>query len=413
MTSGSTEKLEALREEVRAFLGKNLPPKWGTPEYVPLEQGSPEQIALSRSFNKKLYDAGFTGFGVPAKYGGKERTPQEMTVIRSELMRRGYPLPAVGLGRLVVDTLLQWGTEEQKKKFIPPIISGQVNWIEGFSEPNAGSDLAGVQCTAVKKDNEWVINGQKCWTSGWDYGEWGFLLCKSDPAAPRHRNLTFFLFDCKTPGFSRRPLRQMSGETHAQYGELFFDDMHVPDENRVGEVGRGWYVSMTTLIAERGGGQVGAASGEAGSGMALGGGVRTLGGVDALIDLAKTTKHFGKSMWEDASFRKRIAQFAIENEAARAYAVRLAYIIRSGGASGNEASMTKLTNTEKGKREGDMACEIIGSYSQLMRGDPRAVDDGSYVYRMIFSRGTTIYMGTSEICRNILSERILGLPRGQ
>jgi alkylation response protein AidB-like acyl-CoA dehydrogenase len=410
MTSGDTAKAEALREEVRAFLGKNLPDKWGTPAYKAPEQGSPEAIALSRAFTKKLYDAGFTGFGVPAKYGGKERPPQEMGIIRSELMRRGFPLPNVGLGRLVVDTLLQWGTEEQKKKFIPPIISGQVHWVEGFSEPNAGSDLAGVQCTATKKGNEWVINGQKCWTSGWDYGEWGFLLCKSDLTAPRHRNLSFFLFDCKTPGFSRRPLRQMTGEPHAQYGELFFDDMHVPDENRVGEVGRGWYVAMTTLIAERGGGQVGAASGEAGLG---GAGVRTLGGVDGLIELAKNTKHFGQVVWEDATFRRRIAQFAIENEAARAYAVRLGYIIRSGGASGNEASMSKLTSTEKGKRQGDLACEVIGTYSQLMRGDQRAVDEGDYVFSMLMSRGTTIYMGTSEICRNILSERILGLPRGQ
>ena len=410
MTSGDTAKAEALREEVRAFLGKNLPDKWGTPTYKAPEQGSPEAIALSRAFTKKLYDAGFTGFGVPAKYGGKERPPQEMGIIRSELMRRGFPLPNVGLGRLVVDTLLQWGTEEQKKKFIPPIISGQVHWIEGFSEPNAGSDLAGVQCTATKKGNDWVINGQKCWTSGWDYGEWGFLLCKSDLTAPRHRNLSFFLFDCKTPGFSRKPLRQMTGEPHAQYGELFFDDMHVSDENRVGEVGRGWYVAMTTLIAERGGGQVGAASGEAGLG---GAGVRTLGGVDGLIELAKNTKHFGQVVWEDATFRRRIAQFAIENEAARAYAVRLANIIRSGGASGNEASMSKLTSTEKGKRQGDLACEVIGTYSQLMRGDPRAVDEGDYVFSMLMSRGTTIYMGTSEICRNILSERILGLPRGQ
>jgi alkylation response protein AidB-like acyl-CoA dehydrogenase len=407
-----TGKLEALREEVRAFLGKNLPDKWGTPDYKELEAGSPEAIALSKTFTKKLYDAGYGGFGVPAKYGGRERSPQEVAVIRSELMRRGIPMSFVGLGRLVVDTLLQWGTEEQKKKFIPPILSGQVYWIEGFSEPNAGSDLAGVQCTAIKKGNEWVVNGQKCWTSGWDYGQWGFLLCKTDLTAPRHRNLGFFLFDCNTPGFSRRPLRQITAEAHAQYGELFFDDMHIPDENRVGEAGRGWYVAMTTLIAERGGGQVSAASGEAGlMRLAGAGGVRSIGDVDDLIDLAKTTKHFGQAAWEDASVRKRIAQFAIENEAQRAHSVRLAHIIRSGVASGNEASMSKLTRTEQGKREGDFACEIIGTYSQLMRGDPRAVKDGDIVYSMLMSRGTTIFMGTSEICRNILSERILGLPR--
>jgi alkylation response protein AidB-like acyl-CoA dehydrogenase len=181
----------------------------------------------------------------------------------------------------------------------------------------------------------------------------------------------------------------MTGESHAQYGELFFDDMRVPHENMVGEEGRGWYVAMTTLIAERGGGQLSAASGEIG-GMGLFG-ARTIGGVDSLIELAKKTKRYGQTAWDDTSFRRRIAQFAIENEALRAYGMRLGKMIRSGAAS--------------------LACEIIGGYSQLMRGDQRAVDNGDLVHGMLMSRGTTIFMGTSEICRNILSERILGLPR--
>lgn len=203
----------------------------------------------------------------------------------------------------------------------------------------------------------------------------------------------------------------MTGESHAQYGELFFDDMRIPHENMVGEEGRGWYVTMTTLIAERGGGQVSAASGETG-GMGMGlFGARTIGGVDNLIELAKKTKHYGQTAWDDSSFRRRIAQFAIENEALRAYGMRLGKMLRSGAASGNEASMTKLTWTEQGKRRGDLSCEIIGAYSQLMRGDSRAIDNGDLVYGMLMSRGTTIFMGTSEICRNILSERILGLPR--
>ena len=411
MVSNEAEKTEALREEVRAFLRENLPEKWGTPAYEPLEAGSEEQIALSKSFTKKLYDAGYTAFGVPAEYGGIERPPQEIAIIREELRRQGTPFPFVGLGRLVVDTLLQWGNEEQKKRFIPPILKGEVYWVEGFSEPNAGSDLAGVQTTAVRDGDEWIINGQKCWTSGLDYGEWGFLLCRTDANAPRHRNLGFFLFDCSTPGFSRRPLYQITGEAHAQYGELFFDDMRVPHENLVGEEGRGWYVAMTTLIAERGGGQVSAASGETG-GMGRGlFGARTIGGVDNLIELARNTKHYGQAAWDDSSFRRRIAQLAIENEAMRAYGMRLGKMIMSGSASGNEASMAKLTWTEQGKRRGDMLCEIIGAYSQLMRGDPRAVDGGDLVHGMLMSRGTTIFMGTSEICRNILAERILGLPR--
>jgi len=195
----------------------------------------------------------------------------------------------------------------------------------------------------------------------------------------------------------------MTGE--ANYGELFFDDMRVPHENTVGEEGRGWYVAMTTLIAERGGGVVAAESG------ARMQDVRTIGGVSSLIELAKNTKRYGKTVWEDVTFRQRIAQIAIENEAMRIYGIRLGIKIRKGTASGNEAVMQKVTITEQGKRQGDMMTEIIGAYSQLTGGDPRAIDDGIHVYSMLWSRGTTIYAGSSEICRNILSERILGLPR--
>ena len=182
----------------------------------------------------------------------------------------------------------------------------------------------------------------------------------------------------------------------------------------VGEEGRGWYVAMTTLIAERGGGQVAAGSGEAGSGGMMMGMqlVRTIGGVDSLIEMAMNTKRYGKTFWDDDNFKHRIAQIAIENEARRVYGIRLANIIRSGKASGNEAVMTKMSSTEQGKRRGDMITEIIGAYSQLMRGSLHAIDDGLHVQSMLGSRGTTIYMGSNEICRNILSERVLGLPRG-
>ncbi len=286
MVSRESAEAEALREEVRAFIDENLPEKWGTPEYEPPEQDSQEAIILSKSFNKKLYDAGYTGFGVSEEYGGVERPAWERAIIREELGRRGTPPLAGGLGGLVVSTLLQWGTEEQKKRHIPRILNGTDSWIEGFSEPNAGSDLVNVQTTGVRDGDEWVVNGQKCWTSAWRRGEWCFILCRTDLNAPRHRNLSFFLFDTSTPGFSRGPLRQMTGE--AQYGELFFDDMRIPHENMVGEEGRGWYVAMTTLIAERGGGQVAAVTGDTGvRGIET---VRTIGGVNDLIELAQKTK---------------------------------------------------------------------------------------------------------------------------
>jgi len=405
-----TKQDEGFRKEFKDWLEKTFPKEETPPKLETIE----EREKAYRDFQKKLFDAGYAGIRYDKRYGGRGGTMMEEIIVAEELdpyaETHAYGLNAIGMG-MAGPVINAVGNEDQKKEFLPKLLDGSHIWCQGFSEPNAGSDLAGVQTTAVKDGDEWVINGQKCWTSGWDYGEWGFLLCRTDVSGPRHRNLGFFLFDCNTPGFSRRPLRQMTGETHAQYGELFFDDMRVPHENMVGEEGRGWYVAMTTLIAERGGGQVSAASGETG-GMRMGlFGARTIGSVDSLIELARNTKHYGQTIWDDATFRRRIAQFAIENEALRAYGMRLGKMIRSGSVSGNEASMTKLTWTEQGKRRGDLLCEIIGAYSQLMRGDPRAIDGGDVVHGMLMSRGTTIFMGTSEICRNILAERILGLPR--
>jgi len=405
MVSEKSEKAEAFRPEVRAWLDENLPKVWGTPEYEPPEPFSQEAQDLGKSFQKKLYEAGYTGFGVPKEYGGVERPTEEIAIIREELARRG-PLPApASLGLLmVVQTLLREGKEWQKERFIPKILSSEECWCEGFSEPNAGSDLANVQTTGVRDGDEWVVNGQKVWSSASKFADWGLLVVKTDPDAPRHRNLSYFVFDCTSPGFSRRPLRQMSGE--AEFGEMFFDDMRIPHENMIGEEGRGWYVAMTTLQAERGAG--GAAQAIAGMDMAA---LVGLGGVDILIELAKNTKRYGKTVWEEASFRQRIVQFAIENQAMRYSGIRMGIRMRKGQLTGNEFSIGKVFMTEQAKRRGDMVMEIIGAYSQLVRGSKRAVDDGQWVQQMLGARGGTIAAGTSEIIRNIIAERILGLPR--
>ena len=401
MVSEESERVDAFRQEVRAWLDKNLPKGWETPGYVLPEPFSQEAQDLGKWWTKKLYDAGYTGFGYPKEYGGIERPAWEIAIIRQELARRGTPPGPFSLGLLtVVPTLLDAGQEWQKKRFIPKILNGEECWCQGFSEPNAGSDLANVQTTAVKDGDEWVVNGQKVWTSAWKFGDFGILVVKTDAEAPRHRNLSLFIFDCTSSGFSRRPLRQMSGE--AEFGEMFFDDMRIPDENLVGELNRGWYVAMTNLMADRGGGSGGAPAGV---------GVRVLGGVDSLIELAKNTRRYGRVVWEDATFRQRIAQFAIENEAMRWSGARMGVRMRKGQFTGNEASIGKVFSTEMAKRRGDMVMEIIGAYSQMVKGSKRAIDDGDHVYRMLRSRGSTIQSGTSEINRNIIAERILGLPR--
>ena len=402
MVSEESEKLQALRQEVRAWLRENLPEGWGTPEYVAPERGTAEGQAAGKAWVQKLYDAGYTGFGVPKEYGGIERSREEQAVIREEMARTGTPLGPATLGGLAVAALLRYGTEEQKKRWLPKIMNAEECWCECFSEPDAGSDLANIQKVGVRDGDEWVVNGQSVWTSSSKFADWGLLPVKTDLNAPRHRNLSFFFFDCKSPGFTVKPLRQMSGD--AQFSETFFDDMRVPQTNMIGEEGRGWYVAMTVLEAERGGG---IRIGEAVAAVQ----VTTLGGVDNLVELAKNTKRRGKVVWEDPLFRQRIAQFAIENEAMRASGVRLRVRAQKGQLTGNEQSIGSIFGREKNQRQSNMVAEIMGANIQFMRGDNRALNDGSWAYNFLRSRGNTIETGTTEINRGIIAERILGLPR--
>jgi alkylation response protein AidB-like acyl-CoA dehydrogenase len=402
-------KAAAFRQEVRAWLEANLPKGWGTLDYVPPPRGSREAHEFGKEWTKKLYDVGYTGFGYPKEYGGIERPREEIMIIREEMARTGQPPGPTSLGLLIAaPTLLAAGQEWQKKRFIPKILSGEESWCEGFSEPDAGSDLANIQTTAVRDGDEWVVNGQKVWSSASAYADYGMLVVKTDPNAPRHRNLSYFVFDCSNPGFTRRPLRQMSGD--AEFGEMFFDNMRVPHENLLGELNRGWYVAMATLAAERGGG----ATAGAGGGLLAGGGARgraALFGVATIVELARNTKRYGKAVWEDPVFRQKIAQIAIESEAMSASGQRMMARRRKGQLQDEMVSISKNWSAEMRQRRGDMVMEIIGAYSQLMRDSKYAVGDGIWVYDMLRSRGATIEMGTSEINRNIIAERILGLPR--
>ncbi len=405
MAAEEINKLDALRQEIRTWLRANLPHGWGTPEYVPPERGSKEAHDLGKQWQKKLYDAGYTGFGIPKEYGGIERSRDEAAVIREEISRIGTPPPAGSLGPLIViPTLMRYGKEWQKKRFIPKILNGEESWCECFSEPNAGSDLANIQKTAIRDGDDWVVNGQSVWTSGSKFADWGVLPTKTDLKAPRHRNLSYFVFDCKSPGFEVRPLRQMTGD--AEFGETFFDNMRVPHANMVGEEGQGWYVAMATLEAERGGGMQFVTPSRRIE-------LTTLGGVDNFVELAKNTKRRGNIVWEDPVFRQRIAQFAIENEAMRCSRERMRVKAQKRQLTGNEQSIGSIFSREKNQRQANMVAEIMGANIQFMRGDSRALDDGSWTYTFLRTRGNTIETGTTEINRGIIAERILGLPKGR
>jgi len=306
MVSEESEKLQALRQEVRAWLRDNLPEGWGTPEYVGLERGTAEGQAAGKAWVKKLYDAGYTGFTVPKEYGGIERSREEQAVIREEMARTGTPPGPLSNVMVTGPTLLQSGQEWQKKRFLPKMLSGEECWMQGFSEPDAGSDLANVQTTAVRDGDEWVINGQKVWNSLWQFADFAVLVVKTDMEAPRHRNLSYFIVDLKSPGYEARPLRQMTGGS--EFCEMFFDNVRVPHENLLGELNMGWYAAMATLVAER----------EAGGGfdnVGLPAAGQMVGGMGSLIERARNTRRYGKVVWEDPAFRQRIAQLTTESEA--------------------------------------------------------------------------------------------------
>ncbi|MFH0768130.1 MAG: acyl-CoA dehydrogenase family protein [Chloroflexota bacterium] len=415
-----SEKLQALRQEVRAWLRANLPKGWGTPEYVPHDRTSldpkiaEEARVFGKQWQKKLYEAGYTGFGIPKEYGGEgfiERSQEEQQVINEEMARTGTPQGMITIGpMIVIPTILRHGKEWQKKRFVSKMLNGDEAWCECFSEPDAGSDLANIQTTAVRDGDNWIINGQKVWTNMARFADWAVVPVRTDLKAPRHRNLSFFLVDAHSKGFEVRPLPQITGTSllpDAEFNEVFFTDVRVPNENMVGEEGKGWGVCMTTLEFERGGG-----FGQAGARTVLE--PKTLGGVEDFVELAKETKRQGKAIWENPVFRQRIAQFAIENEALKWNRQRMLAKARKKQLTGFEQSIGSIFSREKNQRQANMVMEIIGAYSQLVKGDKRALQDHNRAYltrTFLRTRANTIETGTTEVNRGIIAERLLGLPR--
>jgi len=402
MVSEEAGKVEEFRQEVRDWLMKNLPEGWGTPEYKP-PPTSKERHEAGKAWLAKLYDAGYTAFGYPKEYGGNERPDWQKQIIRAEMSRTGTPPGPVSNIMVAGPTILVSGTEEQKKRYLPPMLRGDECWMQGFSEPNAGSDLANVQTTAVRDGDEWVINGQKVWNSLWEFADLAVVVVKTDMEAPRHRNLSYFIVDLKSPGYEARPLRQMTGGS--EFCEMFFDNVRVPHENLIGELNKGWYAAMATLVNERdaGGGPDNVA-------LPAGQGVSSIGGMGGAVGLAKRTKRYGKTLWEDDSYRQRIAQLAIENVAQEYSGARAVARLAKGIPMADEVNIFKLFRSEYAQWSSDLSFEMLGSYSQLWKG-PHAVQEGATAMGMLSSRGGTIAAGTSEINRNVIAERILGLPR--
>lgn len=385
---------EAFRQELRTWLEAN---KQFAPVSVSIMSNESDEQWQSRvTWHKKLNEGGWVAVNWPKEYGGRAATVMQRLIFRQELSRLNLSEPAIGMGiSLLGPTLLHWGTEEQKKRHIPAILRGEEIWCQGYSEPGSGSDLASVQTRAVEDGDDFVVNGQKVWTSMAQHADWIFALVRTDPDAPKHKGISYLLVDMHSLGVTVRPLVQMTGGKG--FNEVFFEDVRVPKKNIVGEKNNGWQVAITTLMFERGGG-----AGQGGPSHE----------VMDLVELARKLPRDGKTAWDDPSVRQKIAEFAAEATALKYTGYRQLTRQLKGMPPGPEGSMMKLVSTELGLKMALYAMELLGPYSQMEFGAPFAIDKGKWSFRMLAARGPTIYAGTNQIQHNIIGERVLGLPKG-
>ena len=391
-----TPDQEAFRQRVRSWLQSNIPDDWT--KFGLSEVPRPEAYAFLRKWQATLYDAGFIGITWPKEYGGQGLTFVEEMILHQEMALQKAPpmLNVLGVG-MAGPTIIAYGTEEQKKRYPAKILSCEEIWCQGYSEPNAGSDLASLQTRAVKDGEHWVINGQKVWTSLAHIADFMMLLARTDPNAPKHKGITYFLLDMKTPGVTVKPLKQMTGD--AEFNEIFFDNVRVHESHVLGGVNNGWSVGLTTLMYER---------------LALGFGlqVRLRITMDQLVDMARRMDKNGRSLTKDPVMRQKLAQLWIDTESLKYTGARAVTRLLKGELPGPEASTGKMMWVETHQRLQELAMEIQGPYSQLARGAARAIDGGVWQYSFLRSRANSIEGGTTEIQKNIIGERVLGLPKG-
>ena len=392
-----TPEQEAFREAVRAWLKVNIPRDWEARAMGSADVPRPEAYDAMRVWQRKLYDAGFIGLTWPKEYGGRGLTFLEEMILHEEMALAKAPpiLNILGVG-MAGPTIVAYGTEEQKKRYPAKILSCEEIWCQGYSEPNAGSDLASLQTRAVKDGEYWVINGQKVWTSLAHIADFMMLLARTDPEAPRHKGITYFLLDMKLPGVTVKPLKQLTGDS--EFNEIFFDNVRVHESQVLGGVNNGWAVGLTTLMYER---------------LALGFGlqVRLRIALDSLIELARKMDKHGRSVVKDPIMRQKIAQLWIDTECLKYMGARAITKLLKGEMPGPEASAGKMGWVETHQKLQELAMEIEGPYSQILRGSDWAVDGGLWQYTFLRSRANSIEGGTTEIQKNIIGERVLGLPK--
>jgi alkylation response protein AidB-like acyl-CoA dehydrogenase len=386
-----SEREEAFRKEVRAWLEGHVPDDLRGKAFA-ASRADPDEVRRLRAWQKTMWQAGYVGMSWPREFGGRGASLTEQIILFQEMARAESP-QFVNRGGLSMlgPTLMKYGTPAQQKRYLKGILTADELWCQGFSEPNAGSDLANLQTRAVIDGDHFVVNGQKVWTSMAHVADWCFLLVRTDPDAPKHKGISFLLVDMKTPGITIRPLRQITGE--AEFNEVFWDNVRIPRENLVGKLHEGWAVAITTLAYERD----------------LLTFIRHIALRNALHRLVRLVRDRGRG--SDLVVRQKVASLWIGEQALQMNAYRSLTRILRGGEPGPEGSTSKLFWSALDQELALTATEVIGPYAQIAQGSPWAPDDGQWEFYELLARGSGIRAGTTEILKNILGERVLGFPK--
>jgi len=396
-----TQEQAGFRQEVRTFLKNELPERFRGIFTAGGMMGGGEggdmrsRFEEIREWREKLAGKGWIAPAWPKEYGGAGLTVMEQFIMNEEFAEARAPQVG-GMGTSMIGpTLIIHGDDEQKKEHLGRILSGDVQWCQGFSEPGSGSDLASLQTRAVRDGDDFVINGQKIWTSGAQFAHWMFMLARTDPDAPKHKGISYFLVDMKSPGVSVRPLINLAG--NAGFNEVFFDNVRVPARNLVGEENRGWYIGTTTLDFER---------------SSIGSSVGMRQQVERLIRFAQEHEadHLSSLGW-NSGLRYELSDRLVETQVAKMLSYRVVTMQAKGLVPNYEASITKLFASELNQRIARTGVKVAGLYGQLLPASEHAAVKGRYANMYMQTLGSTIAGGTSEIQRNIIAQRGLGLPR--
>lgn len=381
-----TEEEERFRADLRAFL-ETAVPREDPPEDLDAE------FDWMRDFQRRMHGGGWVGIHWPKAYGGRDATPMQQAIFAEEMARARAPqlVNRVGINN-VGPTLMHFGSDEQKRRYLPGILSAEEIWCQLYSEPGAGSDLAALRTRADLTGDDYVVSGQKVWTSYAQHARWAILLARTDQEAAKHRGISYLIVDMRAPGIEIRPLRQLNGAS--EFNEVFLDNVRVPRANLIGAQNDGWRIAQVTLAHERG------------TNYAIKEQVLARIGVDDLVALARS-----EDSASDPAVRQRLAQLFLETEIMRFMNLEMLTRIGRGGTPGAETSIVKTFWADLSQAIGDAGVELLGERGLLLRGSRHAVGSGRFAQHLLFSRAATIAGGTSEIQRNIIAQRMLGLPR--